>query len=64
MEKDDVQLIRKVLLGDNEAFSALVRKYQKGVHALAWRKVKDFHFAEVFSDLRMLAQNGTHLTKD
>ena len=40
MEKDDVQLIRKVLLGDNEAFSALVRKYQKGVHALAWRKVK------------------------
>ncbi len=46
MERDDVQLIRKVLLGDNEAFSALVRKYQKGVHALAWRKVKDFHFAE------------------
>ena len=30
MERDDVQLIRKVLLGDNEAFSALVRKYQKG----------------------------------
>ena len=46
MERDDVQLIRKVLLGDNEAFSALVRKHQKGVHALAWRKVKDFHFAE------------------
>ena len=46
MEKDDVQLIRKILLGDKEAFSALVQKYQNGVHALAWRKVKDFHFAE------------------
>ena len=46
MERDDVQLIRKVLLGDNEAFSALVQKHQKSVHALAWRKVKDFHFAE------------------
>ena len=46
MEKDDVQLVRKILSGDDEAFNALVRKYQKGVHALAWRKVGDFHFAE------------------
>ena len=46
MIEDDVQLIQKVLSGDDEAFTALVRKHQKSVHALAWRKVGDFHFAE------------------
>ena len=46
MEKDDVELIQSVLSGDEAAFSALVRKYQKGVHALAWRKIGDFHIAE------------------
>ena len=46
MEKDDVELIHNVLSGDENAFSALVKKYQKGVHALVWRKVKDFHIAE------------------
>ena len=46
MEKDDVQLIRKILSGDDEAFTTLVGKYQKGVHALAWRRIGDFHFAE------------------
>ena len=46
MEKDDVQLIHKILSGDDEAFSSLVEKYQKGVHALAWREIGDFHFAE------------------
>ena len=46
MIADDVQLIQKVLSGDDEAFTALVRKHQRSVHALAWRKVGDFHFAE------------------
>ena len=46
MEKDDVQLIRRILSGDDEAFTALVGKYQKSVHALAWRKIGDFHIAE------------------
>ena len=46
MVEDDVQLISKVLSGDDEAFTALVRKHQKSVHALAWRKVGDFHIAE------------------
>ena len=46
MEKDDVQLIRRTLSGDDAAFTTLVGKYQKSVHALAWRKVGDFHFAE------------------
>ena len=46
MERDDVQLIRSILSGDDEAFSTLVHKYKKGVHALAWRKIGDFHHAE------------------
>ena len=46
MIEDDVQLIRKTLLGDDSAFAALVEKYQKGVHGLIWRKIGDFHHAE------------------
>ena len=47
MEKEnDVQLIRRILSGNDEAFSVLVRRHQKGIHALAWRKVGDFHIAE------------------
>ena len=39
-------LIQRILEGDEAAFTDLVRKYQKQVHALAWRKVGDFHIAE------------------
>ena len=46
MEKDDVKLIRRTLSGDDTAFSELVYKYQKSVHALAWRKIGDFQIAE------------------
>ena len=46
MENNDVQLIRRILSGDDEAFTTLVEKHQKGVHALAWRKIGDFHIAE------------------
>ena len=46
MKNDDAELIQSVLAGDDIAFSVLVRKYRKPVHALAWRKVGDFHVAE------------------
>ena len=46
MKNNDAALIQRVLDGDDTAFSALVRKYQKPVHALAWRKIGDFHIAE------------------
>ena len=46
MVENDIQLIHRILSGDETAFSALVRKYQKSVHALAWRKIGDFHIAE------------------
>ena len=46
MKNSDTQLIQRVLNGDDTAFSELVKKYQKQVHALAWRKIGDFHIAE------------------
>ena len=46
MKNEDVKLIQQVLRGDDDAFSMLVEKYQKQVHALAWRKIGDFHIAE------------------
>ena len=46
MVEDNVQLIRRILSGDDEAFSTLMRRHQKGVHALIWRKIGDFHIAE------------------
>ena len=46
MKENDVELIHRILDGDDTAFSDLVEKYQRQVHALAWRKIGDFHFAE------------------
>ena len=46
MKENDVQLIHRTLSGDDEAFSILVEKYRRRVHALVWRRVGDFHFAE------------------
>ena len=46
MLEDDGKLIRRILSGDDSAFNTLVEKHQKGVHALIWRKIGDFHYAE------------------
>ena len=46
MRTDNIELIQRILEGDDAAFACLVRKYQKRVHALAWRKIGDFHIAE------------------
>ena len=46
MKTNDVDLIQRVLDGDENAFTMLVNKYQKWVHTLAWRRIGDFHIAE------------------
>ena len=46
MEQKDAELIQQVLHGKQEAFSLLVEKYQKGIHAVVWRKIGDFHIAQ------------------
>ena len=46
MVDNTVELIRRILSGDDEAFSLLMRKHQEGVHALIWRKIGDFYITE------------------
>ena len=46
MKTSDFVLIQRTLEGDQNAFTALVNKYQKWVHTLVWRKTGDFHIAE------------------
>ena len=46
MKNRDVELVHRILDGDDTAFTQLVKKYQKPVHALVWRKIGDFHIAE------------------
>ena len=46
MKCEDADLIRQTLDGDEQAFSKLVEKYQKQIHALAWQKIGDFHTAQ------------------
>ena len=65
MEQSDVQLIRRILQGDQDAFSPLVKKYQKGVHSLVWRKIGDFHIAqEITQDAFLKAYKKLGTLKD
>jgi RNA polymerase sigma factor (sigma-70 family) len=65
MKNDDAELIQRTLAGDNDAFSELVKKYQKQVHALAWRKVGDFHTAEdITQDTFLKAYQRLHTLKE
>lgn len=46
MQHSDEKLVQLTLEGDHDAFAVLVKKYQSQIHALAWRKIGDFHTAE------------------
>ena len=46
MKNIDTELIQQILNGNQDSFTALVKKYQKQVHAFAWRELGDFHLAE------------------
>ena len=46
MQHNDDKLVQLTLEGDHDAFAVLVEKYQSQIHALAWRKIGDFHTAE------------------
>ena len=65
MKNDNVELIQHSLAGDQNAFAKLVKKYQKPVHALAWRKVGDFHIAEeITQDTFLLVYKKLATLKD
>ena len=64
-KENDVQLIREVLSGDDNAFSTLVQKYQRSIHAIAWRKIGDFHYAEeIVQDAFLEAYENLPTLKD
>ncbi len=46
MNNNDAELIQRTLEGDQQAYTVLVEKYQKQIHALAWQKIGDFHIAQ------------------
>ena len=46
MKNDDAKWVERILAGDADAFTTLVKKYEKQVHAFVWRRVKDYHVAE------------------
>ncbi len=65
MKNDDVEMIQHVLAGDENAFAELVKKYQKPIHALAWRKIGDFHVAEeITQDTFLKVYQRLHTLKD
>ncbi len=65
MEKDDVQLIHRILSGDHTAFNTLFQKYQKSIHAIAWQKIGDYHVAEeITQDVFLQAYNKLSTLKE
>ena len=65
MKNDDVALIHRILADSETAFTELVKKYQKQVHALAWRKTGDFHIAEdITQDTFLKVYQRLHTLKD
>ena len=62
MKNDDAKWIERILAGDEEAFTALVKKYEKQIHAFVWRRVRDYHVAEEITQdtfLRAYEKLGT-----
>ena len=66
MEKEaDVQLIYRILSGNDEAFNILLRKYEKNIHTLVWQKIGDFHHAEeITQDIFLQAYKKLSTLKD
>ncbi|MDE0469935.1 MAG: sigma-70 family RNA polymerase sigma factor [Candidatus Poribacteria bacterium] len=62
MKNDDAQRIERILAGDEAAFTALVKKYEKQIHVFVWRRVRDYHVAEEITQdtfLRAYEKLGT-----
>ena len=58
MIKNDAELVNSTLSGDETAFTLLFQKYQKNIHAIVWRRIKDYHIAEeITQDIFLQAYN-------
>ncbi len=62
---DDADLIQHTIEGDQQAFAALVEKYQQQIHALVWQKIGDFHIAqEITQDVFLTAYHKLTMLKN
>ena len=43
---EDIELIQRILSGDDGAFIVLVNRHREWIHSLAWREIGDFHAAQ------------------
>ena len=62
MKNDDAKYVERILAGDADAFTTLVKKYEKQIHTFVWRRVKDYHVAEEITQdtfLRAYEKLGT-----
>lgn len=62
MKNDDAKWVERILAGDADAFTTLVKKYEKQIHAFVWRRVRDYHAAEEITQdtfLRAYEKLGT-----
>ncbi|MDE0014849.1 MAG: sigma-70 family RNA polymerase sigma factor [Candidatus Poribacteria bacterium] len=62
MKNDDAKYVERILAGDADAFTILVKKYEKQIHTFVWRRVKDYHVAEEITQdtfLRAYEKLGT-----
>ena len=65
MKNEDVDLIQRILSGDENAFTTLVEKHRKWIHSLAWREIGDFHAAqEITQDTFIQAHKSLPTLKD
>ena len=46
MENNDAQLVHRILDGDENAFSEIVKKISEAGSRVVWQKIGDFHKAE------------------
>ena len=62
MKNDDAKWVERILAGDENAFTPLMKKYEKQIHAFVWQRVRDYHIAEEITQdtfLRAYEKLGT-----
>jgi len=65
MKNDDAKWVKQILAGDENAFTDLVKKYEKRIHAFVWRRVRDYHIAEeITQDTFLLAYEKLGTLRD
>ena len=65
MKNDDAKWVNQILAGDEDAFTALVKKYEKRIHAFVWRRVRDYHIAEeITQDTFLIAYEKLDTLRD